>query len=66
MPQIIMAHIWKKINRDINKFDSDPKIYVALPMKSCEAESNFLELSIIKDKFQSLTLEERLIYLCTL
>lgn len=46
-----MVYIWKKINRDINKFNSDFKIYVVLLVKSCEVESNFLELLIIKNKF---------------
>jgi hypothetical protein len=39
------------------------KIYIALPVTSCEAERNFSDLSVIKNKFRSTMLEERLNYL---
>jgi hypothetical protein len=39
------------------------KIYIALPITSCEAEKNFFKLSIIKNKFWSTKLEERMNYL---
>jgi len=42
------------------------KIYMSLPMTSCEAERNFSDLSLIKNKFRSTMLEERLNYLSVL
>jgi len=42
------------------------KIYVTLPIVSCEAERNFSELLVIKNKFLSTVLEERLNYLSVL
>jgi hypothetical protein len=42
------------------------KIYITLPITSCEAERNFCVLSVIKSKFLSTMLEERLNYLSVL
>lgn len=47
------------MNRSIYKFDNRPKNFIASPIKNCESESNFTELSIIKYKFQSPILEKR-------
>lgn len=37
---ILMAHMWKKINRGVYKFDNNPKNLHGI-IKSYEAESNF-------------------------
>jgi len=43
-----------------------PKIYATLPITSCEAERNISDLLVIKNKFRSTMLEERLNYLSVL
>lgn len=42
------------------------KIYLTIPITSCEAERNFSKLSIIKNKYRSTMLEDRLNYLAIL
>ena len=47
-------------------FTTSLKTYMTLPVTSCESESNFSKLSIIKNKFRSTMLKERLNYRCIL
>ena len=42
------------------------KLYLTMPIMSCEAERKFSKLSFIKNKFQSTMIEEHLNYLCIL
>ncbi|XP_072366900.1 zinc finger MYM-type protein 1-like [Scyliorhinus torazame] len=42
------------------------KLYLTMPITSCEAERNFSKLSFIKNKFRSTMTEERLDSLCIL
>ena len=42
------------------------KLYLTMPIMSCEADRNFSKLSIIKNKFWSTMTEEHLSSLCIL
>ena len=42
------------------------RIYLTLPIMICESERNFSELSVIKNKFQSTMLDEKLHYISIL
>lgn len=49
-----------------SNLDNNPKIYITLPIISCEEEKNASKLLVIKNPFQSSLIEETLKYLLSI